>query len=37
MSRLLTQIYLFEEIFATLENAFPDEQFKVESKPIILG
>ena len=34
MSRLLTQIYLFEEIFATLENAFPDEQFKVESKPI---
>jgi Ni,Fe-hydrogenase III component G len=34
MSRLLTQIYLFEEIFATLQNTFPDEQFSVEGKPI---
>ncbi|MGC9394954.1 MAG: NADH-quinone oxidoreductase subunit C [Anaerolineae bacterium] len=34
MSRLLTQIYLFEEIFATLQIAFPDEQFTVEGKPI---
>jgi NADH:ubiquinone oxidoreductase subunit C len=34
MSRLLTQIYLFEEIFDTLQIAFPDEQFLVEGKPI---
>jgi NADH:ubiquinone oxidoreductase subunit C len=34
MSRLLTQIYLFEEIFATLQLAFPDEEFSVQGKPI---
>jgi len=34
MSRLLTQIYLFEEIFATLQEAFPDEEFGIETKPV---
>lgn len=34
MSRLLTQIYLFEEIFAALQEAFPDEEFSVEEKPV---
>lgn len=34
MSRLLTQIYLFEEIFAALQEAFPDEEFTIEDKPI---
>lgn len=34
MSRLLTQIYLFEEIFAALQDAFPDEEFSVEEKPV---
>jgi len=34
MSRLLTQIYLFEEIFAALQEAFPDEEFAIEDKPV---
>jgi NADH:ubiquinone oxidoreductase subunit C len=34
MSRLLTQIYLFEEILATLQAAFPDDRFAVEGKPV---
>jgi len=34
MSRLLTQIYLFEEIFAALQEAFPDEEFDIENKPV---
>lgn len=34
MSRLLTQIYLFEEIFAALQAAFPDETWLVEAKPL---
>ncbi|MEJ5311610.1 MAG: NADH-quinone oxidoreductase subunit C [Anaerolineae bacterium] len=34
MSRLLTQIYLFEEIFAALQEAFPDAEFVVEDKPV---
>ena len=34
MSRLLTQIYLFEEIFAALQEAFPDEEFAIETKPV---
>lgn len=34
MSRLLTQIYLFEEIFAALQAAFPDEVWPVEAKPL---
>ena len=34
MSRLLTQIYLFEEIFAALQEAFPDEEFIIEAKPV---
>ncbi len=34
MSRLLTQIYLFEELFAALQAAFPDEDWPVEDKPL---
>lgn len=34
MSRLLTQIYLFEELFAALRAAFPDEAWPVEAKPL---
>lgn len=34
MSRLLTQIYLFEELFAALQAAFPDETWSVEAKPL---
>ena len=34
MSRLLTQIYLFEEIFAALQETFPGEEFDVETKPV---
>lgn len=34
MSRLLNQIYLFEEIFAALQEAFPDKEFAIEDKPV---
>ena len=34
MSRLLTQIYLFEEIFAALQAAFPGEDFAVRATPL---
>ncbi len=34
MSRLLTKIYLFEELFAALQAAFPDEELWVEAHPL---
>ncbi len=34
MSRLLTKIYLFEEILAALQATFPADEFSVEAKPI---